>query len=76
MKNVLIWSNEHTAWWKANSWGYTRTLSEAGLYTLEEAKQIVEGANAFNWSKKSYIPNELIVRYEDLPEEAKMLITL
>lgn len=33
----LVWSNEHTAWWRANSAGYTTDIREAGRYTHAEA---------------------------------------
>lgn len=38
---VLIWSNKHGAWWRANSAGYTGVLAEAGSYTNSEAAEIV-----------------------------------
>lgn len=41
----LIWSIEHDAWWRPQSLGYTRTLSEAGRYTRHEAEQILRRAN-------------------------------
>lgn len=41
----LIWSNEHTAWWKSGHLGYTRRRSEAGTFSREEAEEIVRGAN-------------------------------
>lgn len=41
----LIWSIEHTAWWKPSSRGYTRHKSEAGRYSLDEAVKIANGAN-------------------------------
>lgn len=36
----MIWSNEHGAWWRRNSHGYTRKVEEAGLYGYDEAKSI------------------------------------
>ena len=36
----LIWSVEHSAWWKPNSEGYTPRQSEAGQYTRAEAIDI------------------------------------
>lgn len=36
----LIWSNEHRAWWRAHSCGYTRRIEDAGLYSYAEAKSI------------------------------------
>lgn len=41
----MIWSHEHTAWWKANRNGYTGALAEAGRYTEADARKICEGAN-------------------------------
>lgn len=49
--SVLIYSLEHRAFWKANSFGYTPEQSQAGVYDLETAKDIIEQANshgAFN----------------------------
>lgn len=40
----LIWSNEHHAWWRANSQGYARSIKEAGLYTRDEAIGIAANA--------------------------------
>lgn len=42
----LIWSLEHRAWWKPLTHGYTPARREAGRYSFQEAKEIVEGANA------------------------------
>jgi ABC-type transport system substrate-binding protein len=49
----LIESMEHTpddtkVWWKPNHRGYTDDIREAGRYSYEEAKKIVDGAN---WGK-------------------------
>ena len=41
----LIWSLEHTAWWRPGRWGYTTVLAEAGRYTRAEAEEIVARAN-------------------------------
>jgi hypothetical protein len=35
--DYLIWSNEHRAWWRPNSRGYTVHLEAAGRYTRAEA---------------------------------------
>jgi inosine-uridine nucleoside N-ribohydrolase len=37
----LIWSIEHTAWWRPDEWGYTTQLAEAGTYSRERAAEIV-----------------------------------
>ena len=33
----LIWSNEHRAWWRPNSRGYTAHLEKAGRYSRNDA---------------------------------------
>lgn len=33
----LIWSNEHSAWWRPNSRGYTLDVGKAGRYTRLDA---------------------------------------
>ncbi len=42
---VLIWSMEHTAWWKPNSHGYTTDQAAAGFYSRVEAQKIVDGSD-------------------------------
>ncbi len=37
MENYLIWSNEHRAWWRPNTRGYTLQLEKAGRYSRDEA---------------------------------------
>jgi len=37
----LLWSNKHSAWWKAAGWGYTLDRAEAGRFTEEEAVRYV-----------------------------------
>ncbi len=44
-RNILIWSNEHGAWWAPGQQGYTDSVQRAGRYTAPEAEAIV--ANAF-----------------------------
>lgn len=41
----LIWSNEHAGFWTPNRHGYTRSLVDAGRFSDEEAKAIVERAS-------------------------------
>jgi hypothetical protein len=45
MPDHLIWSEEHGAWWRAGSRGYTVSMREAGRYTRAEADQICRSAN-------------------------------
>lgn len=39
----LVWSNQHRAWWRAASAGYTIRIDEAGRYCLKEALSICSG---------------------------------
>jgi hypothetical protein len=40
-RQYVIWSHEHGMWWGPNHCGYTPDLSLAGLYTAEEAGEIM-----------------------------------
>ena len=40
----LIWSNQRGMWWRADRRGYTSHLAEAGRYTENEAREIVNDA--------------------------------
>jgi len=53
----LIWSNEHRAWWRPNSAGYTLSLGGAGRYGREEAEEICAGAG----NGPNGRPNEVMV---------------
>jgi len=57
----LIWSIEHSAWWKANHNGYTVKRKEAGQYSFESALKIVKSANI----REPDVPNEAVVLVED-----------
>ena len=37
----VIWSYEHSAWWRPNHCGYTDSLDAAGRYDAKEAGVIV-----------------------------------
>jgi hypothetical protein len=41
----LIWSEEHGAWWRPASAGYTTSMAKAGRYTLKVAQDITDNAN-------------------------------
>ena len=47
----LIWSIEHTAWWRPGRCGYTCKLEEAGRYSRAEAADIVEHANIASFNE-------------------------
>lgn len=60
MKQYLIWSIEHEAWWMPNRRGYTRSRKEAGKYNEEDALSIVKNANIYSTD----IPNEAMIEEE------------
>ena len=37
MRDWVIWSYEHRAWWKPGDMGYTTDFEQAGRYTQAEA---------------------------------------
>jgi hypothetical protein len=43
----LIWSSkpEHPGWWRPNAGGYSGDRAEAGLFSFEEATNIVSKSN-------------------------------
>lgn len=59
----LVWSNEHGAWWRANSQGYTMHLAMAGQYERDEALKIC-GLGRDGW-RSNGAPDEIPVRMED-----------
>jgi hypothetical protein len=60
----LVWSHEHSGWWRKGGAGYTPHLSQAGHYTRAEALRIatmaIPGAE--------HALNELPVRLDDVTE--------
>jgi hypothetical protein len=58
--NCYIWSNEHRAWWRKDSRGYVYNQASAGVYSLEEATAICNGANR-GIDLDENPPNEFIV---------------
>jgi hypothetical protein len=60
----LIWSFEHSAWWKKPS-GYTKSLTEAGRYNKKSALKICSRAVPGTAEKLGALP-ELPVRLEDI----------
>lgn len=45
MHEYLIWSEEHGAWWRPARCGYTRSMKEAGRYSLKDAEEVTIAAN-------------------------------
>ena len=63
MSEYLIWSNEHAAWWRPESAGYTIHVAAAGRYPRSEAISIC--ASARNGWRDVGVPSEIPVRLED-----------
>jgi len=66
----LVWSAEHSAWWRPDYRGYTTNISKAGFYARDEAMRIVNDAT-FNWTEH---PSEIPVALGDLPLAAMQSI--
>lgn len=66
MDEYLIWSNEHRAWWRPNSCGYTVHVRAAGRYSRKEAVEISSRAHD-GWTEGEP-PPEIPVRLEDVME--------
>lgn len=60
----LIWSNEHMAWWRPGSAGYTAHAEAAGRYTHEQALSI--SANARGGWRPGSPPPEIPVAEADV----------
>jgi hypothetical protein len=56
----MIWSNEHHAWWRAHSNGYTRQVEQAGTYSYAEAKAICFPPH-FRGGASDWPPPEIMV---------------
>lgn len=60
----VIWSNQHRAYWRDNSAGYTVHAAAAGIYSRAEALSICRGVrNGFDANRA---PDEVPVRLADL----------
>lgn len=59
----LVWSNEHRAWWAAESKGYATHVCDAGRYTLRVANRICDPRNVTKG-----VPDEVIVPSPELVE--------
>lgn len=51
-KRYVIWSNNHQAWWRPASRGYTRWLEEAGCYDEAEAIAICDSGTMMTYEGK------------------------
>jgi hypothetical protein len=69
----LVWSNQHRAWWRANSCGYVKSVLGAGHYTREEAIAI-SGDTRDHWEDPSETPDELAIPISALPRAIRALV--
>lgn len=60
-QEYLVWSNEHRAWWRPNSRGYTIDMTKAGRYSREDAIKICRSRD----QATNEPPPELPVREDD-----------
>jgi hypothetical protein len=67
-EQYLVWSNEHQAWWRPNSAGYSTDVRNAGRYSRAEAIEI-SGTARNGWRKPERLPDELAINIQDLPPE-------
>jgi hypothetical protein len=58
-REFLIWSNEHAAWWRPESRGYTDSIASAGLYTDEEATEICADLFPPRYEEKRHVSEVL-----------------
>ncbi len=58
----LIWSIEHEMWWSGEEEGYTNFRVDAGIYTFDQARKIVAGAN----KDLEFNPKEAMIEYEQM----------
>lgn len=62
----LVWSNQHRAWWRPNSAGYTDDVKRAGRYSRAEAISIsFRGRDG--WDSPKGVPDELAIAERDVP---------
>ncbi|MGE0231744.1 MAG: hypothetical protein AB7O39_03365 [Flavobacteriaceae bacterium] len=69
----VIWSHEHSAWWRPESRGYAKAIEDAGVYDRDEALLICHNARD-GWHPRE-APTELPIRISDLPEFARAALT-
>jgi hypothetical protein len=62
-----LWCFERGMWWKSGEYGYTILLSEAGIYTEEQALKICMKANIV----MKNLPQEAMVPVQEAEATAK-----
>jgi predicted phosphohydrolase len=66
VERYLVWSNQHRAWWRPNSHGYTDNVKRAGIYSRAEAISIsFRGRDG--WDSPKGVPDELAIAERDVP---------
>ena len=61
-----IWSFEHRGWWRQGKFGYAAPIESAGLYSEEEAIEIVTEANKHGAINECLVPENLLKREDVL----------
>ena len=69
---VKIYSNEHSAWWKDNYFGYTNDESKAGVFEIEEVNKKYPYID-FDTTKEDYLVKFESLTYEELQKENQKL---
>lgn len=68
----LVWSNEHSAWWRADAAGYTYKVAEAGRYTEADAIRHCQSRTPTPTSPRPEVmlmaPEAQIVRLDSMPD--------
>jgi len=62
-EEYVVWSNEHSAWWRPQECGYTTMLEAAGRYSRDDALGICIGARGGRRHNRN--PSEVPVLYAD-----------
>jgi len=65
----LIYSNQHAAWWRADSNGYTHVIEEAGRYSRAEAEAIVKDATLdgkLNYPRTDFMTGREYVMFDEV----------
>ena len=62
--DCFVWSHEHSAWW-ASPGGYTKSLTDARVFTREQAMTLCAAAIIGTAAKLKALP-DLPVRREDV----------
>lgn len=77
--NFLVYSNEHSMWWRGGHRGYTAVIDEAGRYTRAEAEAIVakatcdslltyRGTDPYTGREYSHFSEVMVLAPEDIPD--------